>query len=197
MKPGTGVKIAAWIVVAASAILAVAFSTRFGSDPGLSASPLIGQAAPDARLPLLDGSGDVALADLEGEIVVVNFFASWCLECRTEHAALVATSDAYADQHVQMIQIAFDDRRDDTLGFLDALGTSERTIYATDVNSRAAIGFGVRGVPETFFIDENGIVQGKISGEANAILLADTIDTMLAGETPGAQTVGDVQTRDQ
>ena len=97
MKPGTGVKIAAWTVVVASAILAVAFSTRFGSDPGLSPSPLIGKPAPEVTLPLLDGFGDVALADLEGQIVVVNFFASWCLECRTEHAELVATSDAYAD----------------------------------------------------------------------------------------------------
>jgi cytochrome c biogenesis protein CcmG/thiol:disulfide interchange protein DsbE len=196
VKPGTGVKIAAWTVVAASAILAVAFSTRFGSDPGLSPSPLIGKPAPDVTVPLLDGSGDVTLADLQGQVVVVNFFASWCLECRTEHAALVATSDAYADQNVQMIQIAYDDRPEDSMTFLEALGRSDETWYATDEGSRAAIGFGVRGVPETFFIDESGIVQGKISGESNAILLGETIDTMLAGETPGAQTVGDVQTRD-
>ena len=197
MRPGTGVKIAAWTVVTLSAILAVAFTTRFGSDPGLSASPLIGKEAPDVTVRLLDASGEVALADLEGQVVVVNFFASWCLECRTEHAALVATSNAYADQRVQMVQIAFDDDPADSRDFLDELGRSDRTLYTTDVNSRAAIGFGVRGVPETYFIDEDGIVQGKISGESNAILLADTIDTMLAGETPGAQTVGTVQTRDE
>ena len=196
MKPGTGVKIAAWTVVAASAVLAVAFSTRFGSDPSLSPSPLIGRPAPDVTIPLLDGTGDVALSDLQGQVVVVNFFASWCLECRTEHAALVATSNAYADENVQMVQVAYDDRPADSLAFLDALGTSDRTLYGTDEGSRAAIAFGVRGVPETFFIDENGTVQGKISGESNAILLGDTIDTMLAGETPGAQTVGEVQTRD-
>lgn len=196
MTRGTGVRIAAWVAVAASAVLAIAFSTRFGSDPSLSASPLIGQPAPAVTLPLLDGEGEMALGDLQGRIVVVNFFASWCLECRTEHDDLLAISGAFAEQDVQMVQIAYDDRPADSLAFLDELGSTDETIYLTDVDSRAAIGFGVRGVPETFFIDADGIVQGKISGESNALLLAETIDTMLAGGIPGAQTVGETRTRD-
>ncbi|MDH4309662.1 MAG: TlpA family protein disulfide reductase, partial [Acidimicrobiia bacterium] len=56
-------------------------------------------------------------------------------------------------------------------------------------------GFGLRGVPETFFIDRQGIVRGKISGESNALLLGQTLDVMLAGGDPGSKTVGDVQTR--
>lgn len=197
MSGARGIKLAAWAVVIGSAVLAVAFATRFGSDPGLSASPLIGQPAPELTLPALDGTGDVTLSDLEGEIVVVNFFASWCLGCRTEHAALVATSEAFADRGVQFVQIAYDDRPDDSLAFLDELGSTPETLYLSDVDSLAAIGFGLRGVPETYFIDADGVVQGKISGESDALVLGETIDTMLAGGTPGEQVVGEVQSRDE
>lgn len=197
MTGARGIKLAAWAVVIGSAVLAVAFATRFGSDPGLSASPLIGRPAPDLTLPALDGSGDVTLSDLEGEVVVVNFFASWCLGCRTEHPALVATSEAFADRGVQFVQIAYDDRPEDSLAFLDELGSTPETLYLSDVDSIAAIGFGLRGVPETYFIDATGVVQGKISGESNALVLGETIDTMLGGGTPGEQVVGEVQTRDE
>lgn len=196
MKGARGIKIAAWAVVGATAVLAVAFSTRFGSDPSLSASPLIGQPAPELTLPALDGSGNVSLSDLEGEIVVVNFFASWCPGCRTEHAALVATSEAFSASGVQFVQIAYDDRPEDSLAFLDELGSTPETLYLSDESSAAAIGFGLRGVPETYFIDAAGIVQGKVSGETDALILGETIDTMLTGGTPGEQVVGEVQTRD-
>jgi cytochrome c biogenesis protein CcmG/thiol:disulfide interchange protein DsbE len=195
MTPGTGVKIAAAAAVVVSIVLAVALSTRFGSDPNIQASPLIGQRAPDVTVTALDGSGDVRLADLEGDIVVVNFFASWCPGCRTEHRVLIAASNAYADRGVQLVQIAYDDDPSDTRRFLDELGRADDTLYLTDQSSAAAIGFGLRGVPETYFIDRNGIVQGKISGETDALLLAETIDTMLAGDAPGAKDVGEVQSR--
>jgi cytochrome c biogenesis protein CcmG, thiol:disulfide interchange protein DsbE len=178
-------------------VLAVAFSTRFGSDPNLSASPLIGQPIPELTLPALDGSGEVSLSDLEGEILVVNFFASWCPGCRTEHAGLLATSRAFADRNVRFIQIAYDDRPDDSRAFLEALGTTPETLYLSDVASSAAIGFGLRGVPETYFVDASGIVQGKISGETNALILGETLDTLLAGGVPGEQVVGEVLTRDE
>jgi cytochrome c biogenesis protein CcmG, thiol:disulfide interchange protein DsbE len=197
MSGARGLKFAAWAVVVGTAVLAVAFSTRFGSDPSLSASPLIGKPIPDLTLPALDGSGDVSLSEMEGDILVVNFFASWCPGCRTEHAGLLATSQAFADRDVRFIQIAYDDRPDDSRAFLEALGTTPETLYLSDVSSSAAIGFGLRGVPETYFVDASGIVQGKISGETNALILGETLDTMLGGGTPGEQVVGEVLTRDE
>ncbi|MCZ6631458.1 MAG: redoxin domain-containing protein, partial [Actinobacteria bacterium] len=65
--------------------LAVVLASRFGGDPTLVDSPLIGQPAPEFELTTLDGRDRVALGDLKGDIVVVNFFASWCLQCRAEH----------------------------------------------------------------------------------------------------------------
>lgn len=191
---GRGVRIAAIGMVIVSAALAVIFSSRFGRDPNLVPSPLIGQPAPDFELPLLDGNGSVALTDFRGEIVVVNIFASWCPGCRTEHDDLVATAEAFADSGVQFIQISYQDEPEDTISFLNELGISPATVYLVDEGSRAAIAFGVFGVPETYFIDADGIVRGKRQGETNALQLGQAIDAIRRGEDPGSEVVGDVQT---
>lgn len=174
-------------------LLAVVLASRFGSDPNLVSSPLIGRQAPDLVLPALDGSGDVALRSDAGTITIVNFFASWCLECRTEHDDLLAVANGFADSGVRMVQIAFQDDVADANRFLDELGRSEVTTYLDDPDGRAAIAFGVFGVPETYFIDGNGVVVGKIQGESTALLLGQTIDTIRRGEQPGQQVTGDVQ----
>lgn len=181
--------------MAAALVVAVAFATRFGTDPSLSGSPLLDQPAPDVTLPLLDGTGDLSLAELEGQVVVVNFFASWCLQCRFEHDDLVATAEAFADRGVTFVQVAYEDDPEDTIRFLNELGLSPVTRYVTDPGSRAAIGFGIRGVPETFFIDPAGVVRGKIQGESDAVLLGSTIDAILAGQAPGEYVAGEVQGR--
>lgn len=176
-------------------VLAVVLASRFGHDPRLVPSPLIGEAAPDFTLEKLDGTGTVGLADLEGEIVVVNFFASWCLECRLEHDDLVATSNAFAGQGVTFVQIAYQENSNASLAWLDAVGTSEWTHYLADPGSRTAIAYGVFGIPETFFINEDGVVVGKIIGEANSLILGRTIDAIKRGERPGQSVTGDTQQR--
>lgn len=190
---GRSIRVTAFALVVLSAGLAVVFSSRFGRDPNLVPSPLIGQSAPNFELPFVDGTGSAALTDFEGQIVVVNFFASWCPACRTEHPDLVATAEAFADSGVKFVQIAYQDRPEDTLEFLDELGISPATTYLNDENSRVAIAFGLFGVPETYFIDESGVVRGKIQGESNAFLLGQTIDVMKRGLDPGSTVVGDVQ----
>ncbi|HSJ28307.1 MAG TPA: redoxin domain-containing protein [Acidimicrobiia bacterium] len=191
---GRWAKRAAWGAVALSIALSVALASRFGADPNLVSSPLIGRTAPALTLPLLDGSGEVPLPVGDDRIVVVNFFASWCLECRTEHADLIAVAEGFREAGVQMVQIAFQDDVTAANRFLDELGRSEATLYLDDPGGRAAIAFGVFGVPETYFIDGAGVVVGKIQGESNALLLGQTIDAIRRGEDPGQQVVGDVQT---
>ncbi len=191
---GRAVQIAAIIAVIVSAGLAVVFSSRFGRDPNLVPSPLIGLPAPEFELPLIDGSGTATLADFEDQIVVVNIFASWCPGCRTEHQALVSTAEAFADSGVKFVQIAYQDEPEDTIEFLEELGISPATTYLDDVDSRASIAFGVFGVPETYFIDADGFVRGKIQGETNALLLGQTIDRLRRGEEIGSEVVGEVQT---
>jgi len=180
-------------VVCAAVVFAVVLASRFGTDPGLVDSPLIGQPAPAFDLDRLDGSGSVALSDLEGEIVVLNFFASWCFECREEHADLVATSESFAGQGVTFVQVGYQEDAEASLSYLVEAGMSEATRYLDDPGSRTAIAYGVFGIPETFFIDPEGVVVGKIIGEADALILGGTIDAIERGERPGQQITGDTQ----
>jgi cytochrome c biogenesis protein CcmG/thiol:disulfide interchange protein DsbE len=190
---GRALKVGALAVAAIAVVFSVVLASRFGRDPALVESPLLGQPAPVLQLELLDGAANVDMADLKGTIVVINFFASWCLECRKEHADLVATSEAFADQNVRFVQIAYQEDPTTTLAYLDEAGVSEATTYLQDDGSRAAIAYGVFGIPETFFVDEAGTVVGKIVGEADALILGATLDSIIAGETPGQQTTGDTQ----
>ena len=180
-------------IATGTVILGVVLASRFGTDPGLVQSPLIGQPAPNFQLETLDGNRTVDLGDLSGDIVVVNFFASWCLECRREHSNLVATANAFADQDVTFVQISYQENPDDTLAYLSEAGTSLSTVYLQDHDSRTAIAYGVFGIPETYFIDASGVVVGKIIGEADAFTLGATIDAIRRGESPGQTVTGDTQ----
>lgn len=177
----------------AAVIFAVVLASRFGSDPGLVDSPLLGQPAPGFELSPLEGGDPVALADLTGDIVVVNFFASWCLECRNEHAALTSTADAFADEDVTFVQISYQESPAASIEYLESAGRSEAAFYLADPASRTAIAYGVFGIPETFFIDESGTVVGKIIGESDALTLGATIDAIKRGETPGQSVTGPTQ----
>ncbi len=180
-------------IVGGAIVLAVVLASRFGVDPALVESPLIGQPAPAFDLDYLDGTGSLSLDDLDGEIVVVNFFASWCLECRKEHADLVATADSFSDDGVTFVQIGYQEDPQASLSYLDEAGTSPATRYLADPGSRTAIAYGVFGIPETFFIDQEGLVVGKIIGEADALILGATIDAIMRGERPGQRITGDTQ----
>ncbi len=190
---GLPVRLAAFAVVAASIVLAVILGARFGTDPSFIASPLIGQPSPDLALARLNGDGELVLSQLQGNVVVVNFWASWCVPCRAEHADLVATSGAFAEVGVSFVGVVYQDDPDQAIAFLDELGWGDNNQYVVDPGSRAAIAFGVFGVPETFFINRQGVISGKIIGQTNAILLGTTLDQILRGEQPGERTVGTVQ----
>jgi cytochrome c biogenesis protein CcmG/thiol:disulfide interchange protein DsbE len=186
-----GVRWAALGLVAVSVALAVVFSTRFGRDPGLVPSPLLGKPAPSLSLPLLDGSGEFDFSSLRGRAVVVNFFASWCLPCREEQDDLSAAAEAFADRDVTVVEVVYQDTAEAAITFLQETATSEEAVYLLDPGGRAAIAYGVFGIPETFFIDAAGTVVGKAIGATDALVLGSTIDAVLEGEEPGQQVLGE------
>src|SRR5688572_14039803 len=151
-------------VVVLSVALALVFTTRFGEDPNLIPSPLLGQSAPSLALPMLDGSGTFDSSTIEDKVVVVNFFASWCIPCREEQPDLAAAADAFADRDVVIVEIAYQDDSETALDFLAEFGMSESAIYLADPGGRAAIAYGVFGIPETFFVAADGTVVGKAIG---------------------------------
>ncbi|EYR64498.1 redoxin [Actinotalea ferrariae CF5-4] len=177
------------VVVGVGAVL----GARLGTDPTLVRSPLIGKPAPAAEWPYLEQDGVLRLADLRGQVVVVNFWASWCVPCRAEHPELVAAADAYADAGVTFVGVNYQDQKSSAVAFLDELGRGERYEYVVDTGSRGSVDFGVYGVPETFVLDREGTIVAKIMGASNFPLLAGTLDQVLAGASPGEMVNGPVQ----
>lgn len=175
---------AAAAVVLTTAVLAGVFSSRLAGDTRSSPSPLIGAPAPVLTLPLLEGSGEVTVPDPNARVTIVNFFASWCLECRVEHADLVAVADAFSGAGVQLFQVAYQDRNSDAISFVNEMGVSPRIHYVSDPGSRAAISYGVFGVPETYLIGPDGRVTERITGPSDALRLGSEIDRIL--EAAGA-----------
>jgi cytochrome c biogenesis protein CcmG/thiol:disulfide interchange protein DsbE len=189
------------ILVLAAALAALAaigvgavFGSRLGTDPTLVDSPLIGRPAPAATLPNLEGGGSLSLSELRGQVVVINFWASWCVACREEHPALVAAAQQYRDAGVTFVGVDYQDSTSTAVAFLDEMGRGGQNYrYVTDPGSRAALDFGVFGVPETFVLDRDGTVVAKVTGPSTYPLLAGVLDAVIAGQQPGTRTGGAVQ----
>jgi cytochrome c biogenesis protein CcmG/thiol:disulfide interchange protein DsbE len=171
-------------ILAVVALLVYVFNGRFGQDPRLVDSPLVGQPVSDMTFDYLEQDGTFSFADQRGTVLVVNFFASWCFPCRAEHDDLTSTAAAYAGRGVHFLGIVYQDKPEQASAFLDEFGRGSNYSYVVDPQSRAIVELGVFGVPETYIIDANGVIQGKIAGEANAAVLSQALEQVLAGQTP-------------
>lgn len=190
------------VAVALPIVALLAFGMT--KDPSEIPSPLPGKPAPAFALGVIDGVGgvpagemrdSVSLKDHLGHVVVVNFFASWCLSCRAEHPVLAETAREYADKDVQFYGILYNDTPDNGREWVRRMGGQPYPVLY-DPDSRTAINFGLYGVPETFFIGRDGKVAYKQVGPATPQLLHKEIDLLLAQPAPTAglgknQTAGD------
>jgi len=148
--------------------LAALFVLRLGAgDPSRIPSALIGHPAPRTDLPPLpglerDGKAVPGLdsADFQGQVTVLNVWASWCVPCREEAALLMALS---ADRRVRVVGMNYKDQPDNARRFLGRYG-NPFVANGTDGNGRAAIEWGVYGVPETFIIGRDGRITYKLIG---------------------------------
>lgn len=142
--------------------LVVVFATSMERDPALIRSVLIDKPAPDFALPAVPELGvpGFQTADLEGEVTVVNVFASWCIPCRDEHPVLLALR---RETGVRLFGINQKDAPENARGFLAALGNPYDAVGA-DTSGRASIDWGIYGVPETFVVDARGIIRFKHVG---------------------------------
>jgi cytochrome c biogenesis protein CcmG/thiol:disulfide interchange protein DsbE len=168
-----------WLAIFLPAIALVwLLAYGFRTNPREIPSPLLGRPAAPFTLTLFDG-GRFALAEHAGRVVMLNFWASWCVPCREEAPLLEATWRTYRDQGVLFIGVNVQDSEEAARDFLSEF----RITYPNgpDPGGRIAIEYGVYGIPETFFIGRGGRILAKDIGAIGSGRLVASLDATLAG----------------
>lgn len=154
-----------------AAALVVALAVGLTRDPRVLPAVAVGRPAPAFALEDLAGRRVVS-GELRGRPMVVNFWASWCTECRKEHPLLMRAHDRWGDR-ARFVGIVYQDSAANARRFLTERGERIDSTYPNvlDPGARTAIDFGVYGVPETFFVDRAGRIVSKHIGRVTADLL--------------------------
>ena len=163
-------------VTAAVAIIIALLAAGLGQDPSVIASPLVGRMAPNFTPSQLDGP-PVTLSKLRGQVVVINFWASWCAECKVEQAALDQTWQQFQDSGVVVIGVNFEDETAAARGYVRTADVTYPVVEDTD--SSTALAYGLRGVPETFIVNRSGRVVNRIIGPVETTALTSEINSTL------------------
>jgi cytochrome c biogenesis protein CcmG, thiol:disulfide interchange protein DsbE len=153
------------LIVAAIAALGYSLFTPTSSTK----NALVGSPAPDFTLKSLDG-GKIQLSSFKGRPVVVNFFASWCLPCRDEAPLLRSTALEAANKDVVILGVAYSDKEPDTRKFRDEFNLGFPVLMDSD-DSRVSVNYGIKGVPETFFVSKDGKIAKYHPGPIDAASL--------------------------
>jgi cytochrome c biogenesis protein CcmG/thiol:disulfide interchange protein DsbE len=132
--------------------------------------------APDFTLPLFEG-GEITLSDLKGQVVVVNFWASWCIPCRDEAPFLEQAWRKYREQGVMFIGIDYLDTDKEAQAFLAEFGVSYPN--GPDLGTKIAKQYHLTGVPETFFITKDGRLGDMEIGPLTEERLVQAIEKLL------------------
>lgn len=144
--------------------------------------------APDFTLASFDGE-TLTLSELRGQVVIINFWASWCPPCREEAAYLEATWRKYQDQGVFFIGVDYADTESQALAYIDEFDITY--FNGPDIGTRISQDYRMDGVPETYFVAKNGELRGVHIGPLKAPQLDEKIEELLAEdylETGGLET---------
>jgi cytochrome c biogenesis protein CcmG, thiol:disulfide interchange protein DsbE len=141
--------------IAAFTALAGYFVVSLSRDPSVLPSAMLNQPTPAFTLAGLQGQPGLARDEFRGQVVLINFFASWCVPCRAEHPLLMRLA---AELKTPVYGIDYKDKPEDAARFLSELGNPYGRIGA-DRDGRVGIDFGVYGVPETYVIDKAGRIR--------------------------------------
>ncbi|MCC7367638.1 MAG: TlpA family protein disulfide reductase [Chloroflexi bacterium] len=139
------------------------------------AVPVTTRPAPTFSLPLFEG-GDFSLGAQRGKPVLINFWASWCIPCEDEAAALEAASRTYQDR-VVFIGVNVQDTDPLARGFLKRFGVSYPN--GRDVSGSISVEYGMSGVPETYFVDRSGMLVRKWQGPLDEARIRQFLDPLL------------------
>ncbi|NHZ72665.1 MAG: redoxin domain-containing protein [Aquificales bacterium] len=145
--------------------------------------PEAGQTAPGFTVEYFNGyewedKPVSSLDDMKGKVVVLNFWASWCVECRVEAELLQQTSVQYADEDVVFLGVAYADVEPNAIAYLKEFGITYPN--APDLGTSISSDYEITGVPETFFIGKDGVIANVVIGPVNGPAMMNTINILLA-----------------
>jgi cytochrome c biogenesis protein CcmG/thiol:disulfide interchange protein DsbE len=163
---------------AVTAPLLAVLVLNLGRDPHALRSPLVGRPAPDFSLVPIAGSAPVTLKEFQGQPLVLNFWATWCAPCVEEQAALTAAAKEWPQ--ARFVGVVYEDDETNAREFIAARAPGYPSMI--DAGSKAAIAYGVAGVPETFFIDRAGRIVDKSVGPLSPGELAALLRRTAGGE---------------
>jgi cytochrome c biogenesis protein CcmG/thiol:disulfide interchange protein DsbE len=165
--------------------LLVLFYQGLWGNPRLIPTVLIGTQAPNFSGPGVESSGTLSLDQFKGKVVMLNFWASWCLECGLEHENLLALNERFGrDPNFVMLGINYQDKEDDALDYLRRRGSN--FAHVRDVKGAIAFDYGVYGVPETFVLDRQGVIRCKTIGPIIGDVFAKYSQRLLPGLLSGS-----------
>lgn len=175
-------RIARYAAVALILGLALTLTLAFRREPHDIRTGTVGKPAPAFTLPNLDGSGTISLEQYKGKVVVLNFWASWCVPCKEENPALAAFWDRYRGTDVILLGINFQDSTDAAREYTARLGNTWPT--AVDDSGQVALNYGVFGPPETYFIGADGVIAGRHIGPIDLATLSNGVETLRKATKP-------------
>jgi cytochrome c biogenesis protein CcmG, thiol:disulfide interchange protein DsbE len=168
------------VIVTFAVILALLGLLAWGLRK-VQAGPLSNGIAPDFTLTTFDGR-TVTLSELRGQVVIINFWASWCVPCREEAAYLEETWRKYQDQGVVFIGVDWVDTEKEALAYIDEFNITY--LNGPDLGTRIAQAYNIQGVPETFFVAKNGEIRGVHIGPLKSPELDEKIEELLVENYP-------------
>ena len=152
------------------------FKGDAAKESSSQSSSAIKEAAPNFNLALLEGK-KFQLSDYKGKPVLINFFASWCLPCREEIPAIEKIVSVYQPKGIVFLGISTDDTEVNAKDFIKKYGVTYQV--GLDKTTEIQKSFGLYGIPTTYFIDKQGIINYFHSGAVTEELLQNELDKLL------------------
>ena len=165
------------VFVAVMVLLALVAWQMGHNGPLAAAQVGAGQTAPVFTLQTFDGQ-TVRLADLRGKVVLVNFWASWCIPCAQEAPDLENTWRAYKDRNVVFLGVDYVDTETEARNYLRNFNITYPT--GADLGTRISQAYRIRGVPETYIIDKQGTLRATFIGPTTAGQITGKLDPLLS-----------------
>ena len=175
----SGVKLVLAIILAAVVIGGLYSYNHFRHARSASASTNQRREAPDFTLPSID-SGQLRLSSYRGKVVLLDFWATWCVPCREETPHFVELQKKYGDRGLQIIGVSMDDSPDPVRSFYEQFHINYPVVVGT-AETGSAYG-GVLGLPIAYLIDRDGRIYSKHMGATEASVFEQDITTLLQAQ---------------